>query len=71
MVGLAAVVLAGLVAIPGGRAEEDDAPHPLHVAAAAGDLSRVTPVYETLPGWQTATDGIREAASLPAHRWKK
>jgi hypothetical protein len=50
MVGLAAVVLAGLVAIPGGRAEEaeeDDAPHPLHSAAEAGDVGRVLSLLDS------------------------
>lgn len=33
--------------------------------ASAADLARVTPVYEKLPGWKTATDQIDDAAKLP------
>jgi adenylosuccinate synthase len=33
--------------------------------AAAEDLAEVTPEYRTLPGWQSDTSGVREAAKLP------
>ncbi len=32
----------------------------------ADDLRRVTPIYETFPGWQTDVTGIRNIADLPA-----
>jgi adenylosuccinate synthase len=35
--------------------------------ASAADLERATPIYETLPGWKTATDQVRDAADLPAN----
>ncbi len=34
--------------------------------ASAADLARVTPIYQKLKGWVTPTDGIRDAADLPA-----
>jgi len=46
MVGLAAVVLVGLMAIPGGRGE-DEPQHPLHAAAEAGDVSRVVALLDS------------------------
>jgi adenylosuccinate synthase len=32
----------------------------------ADDLRRVTPIYETFPGWQTDVTGVRQIADLPA-----
>src|SRR5919199_5245020 len=34
--------------------------------AVAADLRRVEPIYETLPGWQSSTEGITEMEKLPA-----
>jgi adenylosuccinate synthase len=34
--------------------------------AVSQDLRRVEPVYETLPGWKTSTEGITEIEELPA-----
>ncbi|MGH9902965.1 MAG: adenylosuccinate synthetase, partial [Pyrinomonadaceae bacterium] len=34
--------------------------------AVSQDLRRVEPVYETLPGWKTSTEGITEMGALPA-----
>jgi adenylosuccinate synthase len=34
--------------------------------AVSQDLRRVEPVYETLPGWKTSTEGITEIEKLPA-----
>ncbi|HUQ33599.1 MAG TPA: adenylosuccinate synthase [Pyrinomonadaceae bacterium] len=34
--------------------------------AVSQDLRRVEPVYETLPGWKTSTEGITEIDALPA-----
>jgi adenylosuccinate synthase len=34
--------------------------------AVSQDLRRVEPVYETLPGWKTSTEGITEMDALPA-----
>ncbi len=34
--------------------------------ASADEVARCTPVYETLPGWQTTTAGVRTYAELPA-----
>jgi adenylosuccinate synthase len=33
--------------------------------AVSNDLRRVEPVYETLPGWKTSTEGITELDKLP------
>ncbi|HEY1403078.1 MAG TPA: adenylosuccinate synthase, partial [Pyrinomonadaceae bacterium] len=33
--------------------------------AVAQDLRRIEPIYETLPGWNTSTEGITEMAQLP------
>jgi adenylosuccinate synthase len=33
--------------------------------AVSQDLRRVEPVYETLPGWKTSTEGITEMEALP------
>jgi adenylosuccinate synthase len=33
--------------------------------ADAGVLEACEPVYETLPGWQTSTNGVREWGALP------
>jgi adenylosuccinate synthase len=33
--------------------------------AVSQDLRRVEPVYETLPGWNTSTEGITEMDRLP------
>jgi len=35
--------------------------------ASAEDFERVTPVYETLPGWQTSTEECRNVEELPAN----
>ena len=35
--------------------------------AVSQDLRRVEPVYETLPGWHTSTEGITELDKLPAN----
>ncbi|HEX8144807.1 MAG TPA: adenylosuccinate synthase [Pyrinomonadaceae bacterium] len=34
--------------------------------AVSQDLRRIEPVYETLPGWKTSTEGITEMDALPA-----
>jgi adenylosuccinate synthase len=34
--------------------------------AVSQDLRRVEPVYETLPGWKTSTEGMTEIDQLPA-----
>jgi adenylosuccinate synthase len=34
--------------------------------AVSQDLRRVEPIYETLPGWKTSTEGITEIDALPA-----
>lgn len=34
--------------------------------AVSQDLRRVEPIYETLPGWKTSTEGIAEMEALPA-----
>ena len=34
--------------------------------AVAQDLRRVEPIYETIPGWKTSTEGIAEMNDLPA-----
>ena len=34
--------------------------------AAAEDLAKVTPEYRALPGWLASTEGVRDAARLPA-----
>jgi adenylosuccinate synthase len=33
--------------------------------AEAEVLDRVTPIYQTLPGWRSSTEGVREAGQLP------
>jgi adenylosuccinate synthase len=35
--------------------------------AVSQDLRRIEPVYETLPGWNTSTEGITEMDKLPAN----
>ncbi len=35
--------------------------------AVSQDLRRIEPVYETLPGWNTSTEGITDLEKLPAH----
>lgn len=37
-----------------------------HFPAVSQDLRRVEPVYETLPGWKTSTEGVAEMKELPA-----
>lgn len=37
-----------------------------HFPSHVGDLRRVTPIYETLPGWRTDISGVRSLADLPA-----
>ena len=44
--------------------EIDGIAHDLPPAAVA-DYDRITPVYETLPGWQTATDACQSVEELP------
>ena len=34
--------------------------------AVSQDLRRVEPIYATLPGWQSSTEGITELSALPA-----
>jgi adenylosuccinate synthase len=34
--------------------------------AVSQDLRRIEPIYETLPGWKTSTEGITELDALPA-----
>jgi adenylosuccinate synthase len=34
--------------------------------AVSQDLRRIEPIYETLPGWNTSTEGITEIDALPA-----
>lgn len=34
--------------------------------AVSQDLRRIEPIYETLPGWNTSTEGITELEKLPA-----
>ncbi len=46
--------------------EIDGERHDLPPAAIA-DYDRIKPVYETLPGWQTPTDGVKSVADLPAN----
>jgi len=36
-----------------------------HPPIGADDLARCKPVYEDMPGWQSATDGTTDMASLP------
>ena len=33
--------------------------------AVSKDLRRIEPIYETLPGWNTSTEGVTELADLP------
>jgi adenylosuccinate synthase len=35
--------------------------------AVSQDLRRIEPIYETLPGWNTSTEGITEMDKLPAN----
>ncbi len=37
-----------------------------HFPAVSQDLQRIEPVYETLPGWRTSTEGITERDKLPS-----
>ena len=37
-----------------------------HLPTAAEQQARVTPIYETLPGWSESTEGARSWAELPA-----
>jgi Adenylosuccinate synthase len=37
---------------------------------AADRQARVTPIYETMPGWQASTEGARSWADLPAEAIK-
>jgi adenylosuccinate synthase len=41
-----------------------------HLPADAGQQARLTPVYETLPGWPESTRGARSWAQLPANAIK-
>lgn len=41
-----------------------------HLPTAAAQQARVTPVYETLPGWRETTAGARSWAELPAQAIK-
>ncbi|MEO6390799.1 MAG: adenylosuccinate synthase [Pyrinomonadaceae bacterium] len=38
-----------------------------HFPAVSQDLRRVEPVYATLPGWKTSTEGITQLSDLPAY----
>jgi adenylosuccinate synthase len=31
------------------------------------ELRRITPIYETLPGWQTSTVGVTDLSDLPRY----
>lgn len=41
-----------------------------YLPTAADQQARVTPVYETMPGWQASTEGARSWADLPAEAIK-
>ncbi len=41
-----------------------------HLPTAADQQARVTPVYETMPGWSASTEGARSWADLPAEAIK-
>jgi adenylosuccinate synthase len=41
-----------------------------HFPSHVDDLRRVTPVYETLPGWQQDISGVRRMTDLPANALK-
>ncbi len=41
-----------------------------YLPTAADHQSRVTPIYETLPGWSDSTEGARSWADLPANAIK-
>lgn len=41
-----------------------------HLPAESGAQARVTPVYETIPGWRDSTAGARSWADLPAEAVK-
>ena len=38
---------------------------PVHSMPTTRKLARVEPIYETMPGWQTPTTGVRSFADLP------
>src|SRR5918998_1309851 len=54
--------LDGLKVCPGYRLDGRDVDG---FPAVAADLRRVEPVYETLPGWKSSTEGITEMGKLP------
>ncbi len=37
-----------------------------HIPYTVAELERIEPVYETLPGWQTSTEGLTRYADLPS-----
>jgi len=41
-----------------------------HLPASQGAQARITPIYETLPGWKESTEGARSWADLPAQAVK-
>ncbi len=41
-----------------------------YLPIAADQQARVTPIYETMPGWQASTEGARSWADLPAEAIK-
>jgi adenylosuccinate synthase len=45
--------------MPDGNVEKD-------FPADTWSLGKVEPVYETMPGWQTPTGGVRALSDLPA-----
>ena len=63
-------VLDGFDEIRIGTAYELDGRRLDHLPAHAADQARVTPVYETIPGWHETTRGARSWAELPAEAIK-
>jgi adenylosuccinate synthase len=49
---------------------ELDGQHIDYLPTAADHQARVTPIYETLPGWDDSTEGARSWADLPANAIK-
>ena len=37
------------------------------IPTGADAVARCTPIYETMPGWQTSTFGVKSYAELPAN----
>ena len=63
-------VLDGFDEIRIGTAYDLDGARLDHLPAHAADQARVTPVYETMPGWGETTRGARSWAELPAQAIK-